>query len=52
MMVLLHFRVGVAPFMCARKVLEPMCKVKDSEEEDLLWYCHKLPQEVVDLKQK
>ena len=48
-------RVGIPPFMCARKVLEPLCDgggEPDGGKEDVLWFCHKLPQEVVNLYQK
>ncbi|CAI7996348.1 Endonuclease 8-like 1 [Geodia barretti] len=43
------YRASVAPFTCARKVLEPLAK--QEHEEDLLSLCHTVPKEVVDLKQ-
>jgi endonuclease VIII-like 1 len=49
------FRVGTPPFTCARKVLEALCEsggTSGSSKEDILWFCHKLPCEVVSLNQK
>ena len=58
--ILYIYRANTPPFMCARKVLEPLCgasRVKGGGgggggDADILWLCHKVPLEVVDLKHK
>ena len=44
------YRAGIAPFTCARKVLEPLKDSGSSPQPDFLQLCHDVPMEVVELK--